>query len=269
MSDAPVQPDDFYKLRYSAALNELQIKVFSEVYNDYFGQSSLTSTADYDRAFGWLDVVPGQSVLDVGCGGGAPSLRLARLTGCSVVGVDASPQAIELATTRARDASGSARFLAHDASSALPFADATFDALICLDALPHLRNHAAVFRDWSRILKPDGRLVFTSIVITGPISSEEVAARTPSGFFEFAVPGSDEQCLREAGFQLGHSEDLTPTLAELSLRHCQARERHADGLKALEGQSMFEVQNLYRTVMELLVRERRLSHFAYAARKGA
>ena len=268
LQNAPEQPSDFYTLRYSTALNDLHVTVFSEVYDDYFGQSSLMSTADYDRVSGWLEANDTHTVLDVGCGGGAPSLRLAERTGCSVVGVDASPQAIELANNRASASTHRVRFLQHNASIALPFADGTFDGLICLDALAHLRDHQSVFIEWSRVLKRHGYVVFTNNLITGPISNEEVAARTPSGYFEFAIPGSDEHFLGQAGFKLTLTADLTPSLTALALRHCKARERHALELRALEGDAMFEVQNHYRAVMERLVRERRLSHFAYVAQKN-
>lgn len=268
MSTDEIEPADFYKLRYSTALNELHIKVFSQVYEDYFGQSSLTATADYDRAFDWLQVSSAHTVLDVGCGGGAPAFRLAQRTGCSVVGVDASVPAVELAKSRATDASINARFVQHNASSVLPFTEAAFDGVICLDAISHLNDHASVFREWARVLKPQGRLVFTNQLITGPISNDEVVARTPSGYFEFAIPGSDEQCLELAGFHLNQTADLTATLAELCRRHCIARDRHADELRALEGDAMFEVQNRYRSTMERLVRERRASHRAYAAQKN-
>jgi hypothetical protein len=42
------QPDDFYAARYAPERQSLQDVLFREVYDDYCGQSSWTSTANYD-----------------------------------------------------------------------------------------------------------------------------------------------------------------------------------------------------------------------------
>ena len=54
MTNHELQSSEFYRVRYSGALRQLQDAVFSEVYDDYFGQSSWITTADYDRFFSML-----------------------------------------------------------------------------------------------------------------------------------------------------------------------------------------------------------------------
>src|SRR5438067_377390 len=44
---------------------------------------------------------------------------------------------------------------------ALPFADDTFDGVLCLNALHHLPSYAAALREIRRVLKPGGRAVFS------------------------------------------------------------------------------------------------------------
>jgi SAM-dependent methyltransferase len=59
------------------------------------------------------------------------------------------------------------------------FAAGSFDPIVCIDAICHLPDRDAVLADWSRLLKPGGRAVFTDpLVVTGPISSREVAVRS-------------------------------------------------------------------------------------------
>ena len=261
----------FYDKRYSEEWRQLQDRVFGEAYDDYFGQSSLTTTADYDRIFGWLAVGPGTRALDVACGGGAPSLRLARLTGCSVTGIDNNASAIALAARSASENGPGriANFLLHDASAASPFASESFDAVVCVDALQHIGQHTSTLREWSRLLRPGGRLAFTDMALTGPISSLEFERRSASGPLVLAPAGFVEQQLSAIGLELEHRMDITPALQASAQRHVQARSRHTDDLRKLEGEAMFEILNNYRETIELLARERRLSHFAFVATKKA
>lgn len=265
------QPESFYDKRYSDEWRQLQDRVFGEAYDDYFGQSSLTTTADYDRMFSWLSVAPGSRALDVACGGGAPSLRLARLTGCSVTGIDNNANATARAARSASE-NGLGRisnFLLHDANAASPFASESFDAVVCVDALQHIGQHTSTLREWSRVLRPGGRLAFTDMVLTGPISSLEFERRSASGPLVLAPAGFVEQQLSAVGLELEHCTDITRALQASARRHVQARSRHADDLRKLEGEAMFEMLNRYRETIELLARERRLSHFAFVATKKA
>ena len=259
----------FYDKRYSDEWRQLQDRVFGEAYDGYFGQSSLTTTADYDRIFGWLAVSEGSKALDIACGGGAPALRLARKSGCSVTGIDINANAVSVANKSAAETglASSVHFVLQDAKAGLPFADESFDAVVCVDALVHIADHESTLRDWRRVLRPGGRLVFTDNVVTGPISNEELSSRAASGPLVVTPPGYDEQLLAAVGLKLERREDLTPALETSARRHVEARVRHADALRKLEGDAVFETLNRYRAVIQQLASERRLSHFAFAATK--
>jgi ubiquinone/menaquinone biosynthesis C-methylase UbiE len=268
LPEAP--PDEFYETRYAPDRQRLQDMICREVYDDYFGQNSWITTANYGRFYGWLEVTSESRVLDVACGNGAPALRLARMFGCMVWGIDSNAHAIARASavTRERELSERVRFEIHDAGQRLPFPDRVFDAVTCLDALGHLPDRPSVFAEWARVLKPGGRLLFTDQVITGPVSKEEIARRAPWVYVEWFQSGYGEQLLKQSGFEVLRREDLTADLADLARRHCAVRAAHADALRASEGDAVFEEQNRYRAVAEQLARERRLSHCAFLARKG-
>src|SRR3954463_12977047 len=82
-----------------------------------------------------VPVGPGDTVLDVACGTGAVSLELVRQTGCSVVGVDQSPEM--LAEARRRLGDPRIEFV-QAAAQGLPFDDASFDGLTAAYLLRYL-----------------------------------------------------------------------------------------------------------------------------------
>lgn len=93
---------------------------------------------------------PGERILDLGCGDGALSERLAAL-GCTVIGVDAGPDMVAAARRRGVDA-----YVADGQD--LRFA-AEFDAVFSNAALHWMRDADAVLEGVRRALKPGGRFV--------------------------------------------------------------------------------------------------------------
>jgi len=99
-----------------------------------------------------LPVGPADTVVDVACGTGAVALELVRLTGCSVVGVDQSP---EMLVEARRRLGGSERVNLVEASAAeLPFEDASFDGLTAAYLLRYLDDVPAGLAELARVLRP-------------------------------------------------------------------------------------------------------------------
>jgi ubiquinone/menaquinone biosynthesis C-methylase UbiE len=72
----------------------------------------------------------------------------------------------------------------------LSFTDREFDAITCIDAINHLPERSVTIGEWARILRPDGRLLFTDpTTVTGPLSNDEIAVRSAAGYFLF-VPAA-------------------------------------------------------------------------------
>jgi SAM-dependent methyltransferase len=104
-------------------------------------------------------VAPGRRILDVGCGFGLETLRLARLAGPSgrVAGIDKSADFIADASARAKAEGLAIDFRTGDAD-ALPWPDASFDCVRAERLLIYLKDPALAVREMLRVLRPGGGL---------------------------------------------------------------------------------------------------------------
>jgi 2-polyprenyl-6-hydroxyphenyl methylase/3-demethylubiquinone-9 3-methyltransferase len=111
----------------------------------------------FDRHIDWA----GKRVLDLGCAGGFMAEALAD-RGAVVTGIDPARQAVAAARAHAGAAGHD---IAYDvgAGEALPYADAAFDAVICVDVLEHVDDLDAVLAQVVRVLRPGGMFLFDTI----------------------------------------------------------------------------------------------------------
>jgi trans-aconitate methyltransferase len=99
----------------------------------------------------WLSAQPGERILDLGCGDGQLTKRIAD-TGASVVGIDASPEMVAAARARGIKADrGSAELL--------PYPNQVFDAVFSNAALHWVRGQDEMLSQVHRVLRPGGRFV--------------------------------------------------------------------------------------------------------------
>jgi SAM-dependent methyltransferase len=261
-------PLDYYDTQYGNLTSDVNAQVRVETWGTDLGQSGWLTVEEQDLFISWLGLSPGTRLLDIACGSGGPTLRIAHQTGCDACGIDLHDHAITQGNARAR-ASGLAdrvTFQRADASRSLPFEDGSVDALICIDAVNHLPDRRAVFRDWARVLRPGGRLVFTDpIVVTGALTNEEIAIRSSIGFFLFVPRDLDERLLAEAGFEVQEVADRTANMATVAQRWHDARDQRRAALRELEGERTFDGQQRFFEVTSRIAAEGRLSRLAIRA----
>lgn len=101
-----------------------------------------------------LDVGPRATVLDVATGTGAVARELVAQHGCTVVGLDQSPEM--LAEARLRVPPGVT--LVEGRAEELPFPNATFDALTFTYLLRYVADPAATLRELARVVRPGGTI---------------------------------------------------------------------------------------------------------------
>ncbi len=147
---------------------------------------------------------PGQTVLDLGSGGGIDCFLAARQVGESgqVIGVDMTPEMLAKANA-ARD-----RMSLHNVEfrrgqiEALPVDDNTVDVVMSNCVINLAPDKAPVFREAFRVLKPGGRVSISDIVTEGEFSAE---LRADTAQWAECVTGAIDSAIytglmREAGF---------------------------------------------------------------------
>ena len=134
-------------------------------------------------------LAPAQQALDLGCGDGAVSsaVRADRLTLA-----DVSAVALDRARRRMPDAEAAEL----EPDTPLPFADGTFDLVVCTETLEHVRDVQLFLSEVRRVLEPGGRLF-----VTTPAHGRRMAAPDPlSPHLRFLTKRSLRALLEGMGF---------------------------------------------------------------------
>ena len=263
-------PVNLYDNVYSGFAGDAEAAVRRATYGEDIGQSSWMTAEAWLGYADDLHVTATSHVLEVGSGSGGPAVYLSEKRGCRVTGVDINAHGVENGgrLAQARGVSDRVAFQQVDASQPLPFADANFDAVVSNDAMCHIANRAVVLRDWHRVVRSGGRILFTdALVVTGLMSHEELAIRSSIGFYVFVPPGENDRLIREAGFTLVATVDATQDAAGIAARWHAAREHHRTALAARESQANFDGLQRFLACVRLVSEERRLSRFCYLAEK--
>jgi SAM-dependent methyltransferase len=263
---------DLFDSTYSHFTEQVLGAIRKETFGQDIGQNSWLTVDEYDRFISWLRLAPEHHVLEVASGSGGPALYLAYQVGCQVTGIDANESGVATATQSSVKSNQTHQpsFKVADANVHLPFEDNSFDALVCIDSMNHFPDRLNVFREWQRVLRPGQRAVFTDpVVITGPVTNDELALRSSIGLFLFMPPGVNEGLIEKAGFHLIQQEDVTENAALISGRWQQARQRYKDALLQMEGEERFEGLQKFFAAVHRLTTERRLSRIVYLVEKHA
>jgi len=166
-----------------------------------------------DRQIDWR----GKRVLDLGCAGGFMAEALAE-RGADVTGIDPAEDAIAAARAHAAQAGHD---IAYDigVGEELPYADAAFDALVCVDVLEHVHDLPKVVQEIARVLKPDGLFLFDTIN-RNPLArlatitvAEDILRLLPRGTHDpdlYIKPDELRTMMTEAGLVPGRFTGLGP-----------------------------------------------------------
>jgi SAM-dependent methyltransferase len=155
---------------------------------------------------------PGETVVDLGCGGGLDVFLAAARLGPEgrAIGIDMTPEMIELARRNAQRGPDGKPFTNVEFHLAtidkLPLADSSVDCVISNCVINLVPDKQAVFREIARVLKPGGRLAVSDIALKQPLPPEvgnDLLAYV--GCVSGAIPIEDyRRGLIEAGF--AHAE---------------------------------------------------------------
>jgi 2-polyprenyl-6-hydroxyphenyl methylase / 3-demethylubiquinone-9 3-methyltransferase len=167
----------------------------------------------FDRFMSWPDA----TVLDLGCAGGFMAEAMAD-RGAVVTGIDPAAEAVAAAKAHA---AAHGRTIRYDVGvgEALPYADACFDAVVCVDVLEHVADLHRVLSETVRVLRPGGMFLFDTIN-RNPLATfatitmaEDVLRLLPKGTHDpamFIKPGELRGQLVRVGLAPGGIAGLGP-----------------------------------------------------------
>ena len=108
------------------------------------------------------DIDCGSQILEVAPGPGYLAIEIAKRGSYTITGLDISKTFVEIATANARKASINVDFQ-HGNASAMPFADDTFDFILCRAAFKNFSQPLEALNEMHRVLKPEGRALIIDL----------------------------------------------------------------------------------------------------------
>jgi SAM-dependent methyltransferase len=260
--------DSFYREFDSPLMRQLR----QEAYGEDLGQHSWVIAAELREDISRLKLCNSSRFLDLGCGPCGPLTFVLASVGCRGTGTDLSALALAVGRARAASLGLEHQMTVHelDLNAPMPFASESFDAVMALDVVLHLRDRAQLFLEIARTLAMGQRFLFTDAgVVTGSVSDQEVLRRSVHGYTQFVAPGFNERMLESTGFRLLEIENRTASVLKNAQGRLAAMFAHREELQDLKGVEDFERQQLYLETVADLSRRGAVSRIMYLAESRA
>lgn len=159
----------------------------------------------------------GKRVVDIGCGGGILTESL-RLQGADVVGIDAGEGPLKVAKLHLFESGLDIDYRHCTAEELAASEPNSFDVVTCMEMLEHVPDPASVISACATLVKPGGRLFFSTInrnpkaYLLAVIGAEYLLNMLPKGthdYSKFIKPSELDRWLRAAGLDLGELKGIT------------------------------------------------------------
>jgi 2-polyprenyl-6-hydroxyphenyl methylase/3-demethylubiquinone-9 3-methyltransferase len=158
----------------------------------------------------WIDRhagLSGKKVLDVGCGGGILAEAMAR-RGADVTGIDLSEKGLRVAELHLAESGLAVRYEKATAEDYAGAHTGEFDVVTCMELLEHVPEPAAMVAACARLVRPGGRVFFSTInrnpksYLFAVLGAEYVLKLLPKGthnYLSFIKPSELSRWSRAAG----------------------------------------------------------------------
>ena len=155
--------DVIFKKERSESFRDIFREVYGDDYPEEANPDSFVTITDLRTIAKNLNIGPGKTFIDLGCGRGGPGLWIARETGANYVGIDFSESAIKQANHRSVDfkIEGTSIFQVGDMYS-LDFPENSFDGAVSIDVISFLPDPLAAIKEAARILRSKAIFAFTT-----------------------------------------------------------------------------------------------------------
>lgn len=131
-------------------------------------------------------------IVDIGCGGGILTEALAK-AGARVMGIDQSEPSLEVAREHARKGGLDIEYRLQRAEELAELEPASFDAVVCMEMLEHVPDPGAIVDACTRMLKPGGKAIFSTINRTAKaflfaiVGGEYILRILPRGTHQYSM----------------------------------------------------------------------------------
>jgi SAM-dependent methyltransferase len=161
-----------------AALDHLDLTSDLWIYSHFRAMAEV-----YQWLLSQAELLPGDRVLDLGCGSGTHFAWLANIVGPEgrIVGYDPNPENLEVARSRISGQPYEAQVeLHHGEIGALPFEDGVFDAVWCAGSLQYVADPVRAIREMVRVVRPGGKVAAQDVemhpMMLGPMPDDLLIA---------------------------------------------------------------------------------------------
>jgi len=206
-------------------------------------------------------VAPGVAVLDLCCGIAGPGRFITRELGCDYLGIDLSPDAIDIARERAGDLP--CRF---DVGQIPPVPNGPFDVVLLLETILAFPDRQPLLEEIHAALKPGGRFAFT--LEEGQSLTDSERAAMPDAGTVWLMP-LDEMlaCLERVGLTVGRQDDHTDSHRAIADSLVDAFTADAGAISAEIGRQALEDLLASHRLWSEWMRNGRVRKFAFVTQK--
>ncbi len=152
----------------------------------------------------------GKRVVDVGCGGGILTEGLAQ-QGAEALGIDLSPELVDIAELHSLDTGVSAQYRMVSAEHLADEQPEAFDHVTCMEMLEHVPDPGSIIASCAKLVKPGGMVFFSTLnrdlkaYLLAIVAAEHILRMLPKGTHDyktFIKPSELSQTARAVGLVL-------------------------------------------------------------------
>jgi cyclopropane fatty-acyl-phospholipid synthase-like methyltransferase len=242
--------------RYGFCCSPVRLAIERDTLDADYGSTGYTTRAQADELARHLRLQPGHRLADIGSGSGWPGLYLAQQTGCHVIGTDLSLDGLQRARARSiTDGLAGRVSYAVATGRDQPFRHGSFDAVVHTDVLCCLGPKLAVLRACHRLLRPGGRLAFTTIHVAPHLDARGHRRAVRAGPSQVATRRPYPELVAQADFHHVAVIDVTPDYARTQRAWLAATESRAAEVRRITSDREFATAQADRRYAQAAIEE--------------